>query len=391
MDSGIILIGLSMAAEIIAAMFILAEIKTQPKETKVGPKISFPEVQISSLKKELEKINKAKTGLEEELSRQKAISGADYTEINRLKKECLETKTSLVGKEQELQKISAQNKTLEIQFNEKQIALQSAEKAQEPKIEKLNAEYSELKNKLVIKEQELSQKQNLLQALEKENNDLKNKEAEVTHVVTAKRASEESNIQSIRKKNKRKIGEILLDNSYVTKEALDKALEYQQKYGTSVTQYLLAYSHIDEAQLAQCLCTQFTIPYLPLKFYEIPEDIIRMIPHDVAEKCLVVPVEKVGDLLTVVMLDPLDTEQLKLIEDATGYTVQPFVGILSEIIAALDRYYKITVPNIAPQGGKKSPFLLIAGAYEGLERRRSISSLRKKHLTKCEYVINFIA
>ena len=45
----------------------------------------------------------------------------------------------------------------------------------------------------------------------------------------------------------------------------------------------------------------------------------------------------------VVMADPLDTKALKEVEEITGYKTKPFVGIISEIIAALEFYYKVTI------------------------------------------------
>ena len=119
---------------------------------------------------------------------------------------------------------------------------------------------------------------------------------------------------------------------------LDKALAYQSQCGGSVTQYLLAYGYIDERQLAQCLCTQFGVPYLPLTSYDISEEIIKLVPVDIAQKYWLIPVDRRGDSLMVVMIDPLDTKATKELEDITGYKVMPFVGIISEIVEALEIY-----------------------------------------------------
>jgi len=170
---------------------------------------------------------------------------------------------------------------------------------------------------------------------------------------------------------KEKIGEILLKQKFVTPEVLSKALEYQRQYGGNITQYLLAYSYIDERQLAQCLCTQFAIPYLPLSAYAIKEDIIKLIPVDVAEKNWLIPVERVGNSIMVVMADPLDVKAIREVEAVTGFSVQPFVGILSEIIEALENYYKVKITEKSEKGKKVAPFFIDSLNYKGMERRQA--------------------
>lgn len=171
---------------------------------------------------------------------------------------------------------------------------------------------------------------------------------------------------------KKKIGEILIEHNLITKEVLAKALAYREKCGCSITQYLLAYGYIDEAQLAQCLCTQFGIPYLPLNSYDISDEIIKLVPLDIAQKYWLIPVDKRGDALMIVMVDPLDAKAIKEVEDITGYKVMPFVGIISEIVEALEVYYKISVKEKGAKSGKMPPFFIDTKNYQGIERRRSV-------------------
>jgi len=170
----------------------------------------------------------------------------------------------------------------------------------------------------------------------------------------------------------RRIGEILLAKGYVTKEELDKALEHQKQYGGSVTQYLLYLGCIDEKQLAQCLSAQFKVPYLPLDAYEIAADIVQAIPVDIAEKYWVMPVDRQGDALMVAMIDPLDQEVIKDLERMTGLEIIPFVGIISEIVSALQLYYKILAKDGASKIMKAPPFFIDTKTYKGIERRQAI-------------------
>lgn len=176
-------------------------------------------------------------------------------------------------------------------------------------------------------------------------------------------------INERRERDKRRIGEILLTNGMITRDILTRALEHQKRYGGSVTQYLLHYGYIDERQLANCLCSQFRVPYLPIDSYVIADEVLELIPTDIAEKYWVLPVEKNANTLTVVMIDPLDTKVIKELEELTGLRIIPFVGIISEIVSALQIYYKLFVKD---QKTALPPFFIDTKTYTGMERRASI-------------------
>lgn len=86
------------------------------------------------------------------------------------------------------------------------------------------------------------------------------------------------------KVKKKKIGNILLERNLITESMLNEALEYQKREGGGVTLYLLAADYIDEKNLAQCISDQFDVPFLNLKAYDIPDEIIKLVPVDIAEK-----------------------------------------------------------------------------------------------------------
>jgi len=174
-------------------------------------------------------------------------------------------------------------------------------------------------------------------------------------------------------KKRKKIGEIFVENKYITGDILNKALEYQQQRGGTITQYLLGYGYIDEADLVKCMTNQFGIPYLPLSSYNVSEEMLKMVPVDIAQKNWLIPVDKLGGSLMVVMADPLNTEAIRKIEELTKLNVMPFVGVFSEIVIALQNYYKI---NVDKEGAAKTirtlPFLIDVESFQGLDRRNSI-------------------
>ncbi len=172
---------------------------------------------------------------------------------------------------------------------------------------------------------------------------------------------------------KRKIGEILIENNFITQKMLDEALAYQKKFGGSITQYLIAYGYVTEENVAKCLSQQFGYPYLPLRAYDIPKDIIKLVPSDIAERYWLIPVDKIENIITVVMADPLDEDAIKEIEEKTHCKAQPFVGVLSDIIKAIEHYYGVAIENTdLAKSGKSAPLFISTKMYKGLEHRKSI-------------------
>ena len=174
-------------------------------------------------------------------------------------------------------------------------------------------------------------------------------------------------------RKEKKIGEILLENGFITKKILDEALDYQAKYGGNITEYLIKGGYISENELARCLSSQFGYPFLPLKAYDVPMMIVNLIPVEVAKKYRLMPIDKMEDIITVIMADPLDLKAIDEVRKITGCSVQPFVGMLSDIKDAIEFYYKVSAERFLQEKSEISePLLTDKKAYAGIEYRKSV-------------------
>jgi len=353
-----------MAGEILAVMFsllLLTKITKAKPETKLDdgitkhakePKIIELEARINSLQDEIDKIRLSYNKIQNELKDSKKRELDSNMEVQRIKEEESEFKVKIAGKEQEkeqeLEKMRVQSLTLEGELKKK------------------NAELEILKHEQAEKVKKEEEVFNNVGAVDKK------KDKESPTPLQEGVVKKESPPEVGKGGKKQKIGEVLLARNLISKDVLDKAVEYQAKIGGNVTQYLLAYGHIDEGDLAQCLCTQFSIPYLPLNSYKVPDEIIKLVPVDLAEKYWLIPIDRVDNFLTVVMADPLDAKAIKEVEEVTGCKVQPFVGVLSEIMEALKVYYNVVIEEDEKQSKRRIPFFIDTNTYQGIERRSSL-------------------
>ena len=138
----------------------------------------------------------------------------------------------------------------------------------------------------------------------------------------------------------KQLGELLIDCKLVTRENLDQALQVQKEKGGLLGQILVALKFTTEEAIAQALTAQYGFPYLPLFSYEVDPVVVKIIPEQVARQFGLIAVDRVGNILTIVMSNPLNNQALEDIEMITKLTPQIFVSTTTDINKAISEYYR---------------------------------------------------
>ncbi len=144
----------------------------------------------------------------------------------------------------------------------------------------------------------------------------------------------------IRRINNKQLGELLLDRGVITLAQLDQALNVQRDKGGLIGEILVELGFVKEDDIAQSLTAQYGFPYLPLSNYDVNMDITGIIPGRVARQYLLVPIDKIGNNLTLAMSNPLNVQAIEDVELLSGCSVQTFVSTSSDIKRAIEKYYK---------------------------------------------------
>ena len=87
------------------------------------------------------------------------------------------------------------------------------------------------------------------------------------------------------------------------------------------------------------LSRQYGVPSINLKYYEIDPTVIKLIPQDTASRYQVIPLSRVGSVLTIAMTDPTNVFAMDDIKFMTGFNVEPVVASESAIGEAISRFY----------------------------------------------------
>ena len=137
----------------------------------------------------------------------------------------------------------------------------------------------------------------------------------------------------------KQLGEILVERGVIDDKQLQEALVSQKDDGGLLGGILVRLGFVSEEDIAQALTTQFGFPYLPLETYEIEASMMKVVPEEMARKYWLVPIDKIGNTLTVAMADPLNTNAIKELERLTKCKVQAFVATITDVKMALDNCY----------------------------------------------------
>ncbi len=144
----------------------------------------------------------------------------------------------------------------------------------------------------------------------------------------------------IKKIINKQLGELLLERNVISQHQLEKALSMQKERGGLIGEVLVELGFAKEEDIAQSLTAQYGFPYLPLSNYEINPEIVNIIPARVARQYLLVPIDKIGNNITLAMSNPLNIQAIEDVELLSGCSVQTFVSTSSDIKRTIEKYYK---------------------------------------------------
>ncbi len=139
-----------------------------------------------------------------------------------------------------------------------------------------------------------------------------------------------------------KIGELLLKDKIITKDQLESALETQKNEPGKLGSILIRLGHVSEEDIAQALSKQFGYPSINLSKFEIDKKVVELIKPEIARKHIVMPVHRIGSILTIAMSDPSNLFVLEELRFSTNLRIQAVISPESSILEAIEKYYGST-------------------------------------------------
>jgi type IV pilus assembly protein PilB len=136
-----------------------------------------------------------------------------------------------------------------------------------------------------------------------------------------------------------KLGEILVRENLLSPQQLREALDYQREHGGRLGFNLVKLGFISDDMITAVLSRQYGVPSVNLDLFDIDDSVIRLIPHEVAQKYSVLPLSRVGATLTLAMVDPTNVFAMDDIKFMTGLNIEPVVVSEAAVQEAISKYY----------------------------------------------------
>ncbi len=145
----------------------------------------------------------------------------------------------------------------------------------------------------------------------------------------------------------KKMGELLVKNSLMTREDLARAIALMEEQGVSLRSVLLQSHRVDEKIWMGLLGREFGIPSLNLSKYKIDPAVVRIVPEEMARKNQLIAIARLGDALVAAVVDPPDVILMDDLRRLSGCRIELVLASEKDIQSSLERYYGDSAEKLA--------------------------------------------
>lgn len=171
---------------------------------------------------------------------------------------------------------------------------------------------------------------------------------------------------------KERLGEMLVRKGFISSDALDKALDVQRtlRADTYLGEILVREKVLTEEQLATTISRQYKIPFLRIDNYDIKKEVLDLVPANDARRLRAIPIDKLGRILSVAMVNPLDESGVAELHQITSLRIKPIICLAGDMKKVLELYYpsKKGSTIVLRRGDTPPPFPSIKVSPPGGER-----------------------
>ncbi len=128
---------------------------------------------------------------------------------------------------------------------------------------------------------------------------------------------------------------------------IDALMYVPQEHGSSMARMLVKQGIVSEQDLLVLFVRELHIPSIDLSKYRFDERLKSILTEKIARQYHVLPMSCVGDVLTVVLADPLNVFVIDDLKNITGKDVDVVIATDSQIMRAIDQFYTSSVNALA--------------------------------------------
>ncbi len=135
----------------------------------------------------------------------------------------------------------------------------------------------------------------------------------------------------------KKIRQVLTRHGLVPEERIQEALGDNEN--SSLTQVLLESGELDESEFLAAMAKETGLTPISLDRVEMTDDLLDILPENLAKYYGIIPVAKIGKILSIAVSDPFDIVKLDDIAMVTSCTVRPVLSTDFTIALSIPEKY----------------------------------------------------
>lgn len=141
-------------------------------------------------------------------------------------------------------------------------------------------------------------------------------------------------------KNRKRLGDLLVESGVISKEQLDYALKNKAS-DEKLGDFLIKENFLTEHQLIEVLEFQLGVPHVNLNQYTIDQELLQLVPGELAKRAKIMPVRRDKNKLFIAMADPMDYFAIEEVRMATGCQIETGIAAKDDLNQTIAKYYEL--------------------------------------------------
>lgn len=150
----------------------------------------------------------------------------------------------------------------------------------------------------------------------------------------------------LEKMTKKRLGEVLVEEGLLSNEQVNESLKLQKKSGQKLGEILIQLGYVSDYDIARTLAVQFQLPFISLKTYRLEKEVISILPKEMLHDHQIVPIDRIEDILLLVISGFISRKVIGQIEKAAGAELAFYIGLASEVKEVLNEFCPLPLEEV---------------------------------------------
>jgi type IV pilus assembly protein PilB len=139
------------------------------------------------------------------------------------------------------------------------------------------------------------------------------------------------------------LGEYLLKAGQITRGHLEEATKWLRQHPNDfLSRFLLRKNYVEPNTIPSVLSRQYSYPMVNLGDREISQQVLDLVPYEIAKKDMVIPYQIRENRVMMAMLEPTNNKVVEELTNLTKLQVVPVVVSEKDLVAAFKAHYHIS-------------------------------------------------